>query len=198
MEIVHCINLDKREDRLLAIAKEAKQQGFALMLWNGIDEPERRYTKRAICQSHKRIVQYAKDNKLPYCVIAEDDIEFFAPGAFDYYIENIPDDYDLYCGTIFHGEVCPDTNRILNGMSATMTLYTVHSRFYNFILNEIPDDCHIDRFLGGFAFKYKYYVPPMLVCTQRQGYSDNLKQKTSDYNVYIEMLQSRGIKIFGR
>lgn len=193
MEIVHCINLDKREDRLLLIAKEAKRQGFALMLWNGIDEPSLGAVKKAICLSHKQIIRYAQQHRLPYVIIAEDDLMMFGEGAFQYWIDNKPKDFDLYCGTVFDGEVCPDTNRIKNGMSATMSLYMVHSRFYHVILNDIADDSHIDRSLGMLAHKYKYFVPPLLVCSQHQGFSDNRKQKTSDYSIY---LQKR--KLFGR
>lgn len=192
MEIVHCINLDKRTDRLLSIAQQAKVQGFALKIWDGIDEKSLKDTKKAICLSHKRIVQYAKDNSLSYVIIAEDDLSMFGPGAFNYFIENKPADFDLYCGTIFMGEVEPDTNRILNGMSATMTLYIVNACFYNTLLNDIADNSHIDRELGNLAHKYKYFVPEYLVCTQLRGYSDNRKQATGSYDVYLE-----GKKIYG-
>lgn len=185
MEIVNVINLSRRTDRTLSIVQESKNQNFAIKFWEGIDEPERRYTKKAICISHKRIIQYASANNLPYCLIAEDDLEMFGEGAFQYYMDNKPEDYDLYCATIFDGEVEPETNRILNGMSATMSLYCVHSRFYSVILNDVADDDHIDRALGMLCHKYKYFVPPLLCCTQRQGYSDNMKQKTSDYSIYL-------------
>jgi hypothetical protein len=184
MEIVHCINLQRREDRIVGIVNEAKQQGFAIRFWEGNDEPERRYTKRAICQSHKRIVQYAKDNKLPYVLIMEDDCRFSAPGAFQYFIDSTPDDFDIFCALIYHGEVSEEF-QIKNGMSGTMTLYRVHERFYNFILNEIPDDCHIDRELGGHAHRFKYFVSEPMVCFQSGGFSDNLKT-TMYYDVYLE------------
>lgn len=186
MEIVNVLNLSRRTDRALAIIEESKQHNFAVKFWEAIDEPLRKDVKKAICIGHKRIVRYASDNNLEEIIIAEDDLEFLAPGAFEYFLKNKPADFDLYCGTIFDGETSEDDNRILNGMSATMSLYIISKRFYNFILNEMPDDCHIDRYLGDHAFRFKYYVPPYLVCTQRQGYSDNLKQKTGDYNVYLE------------
>lgn len=194
VETVHVINLDKREDRLLCIAKEAKAQGFAIMLWNGIDAPRRVDTKKAICLSHKKIVAFAKANKLPYILIAEDDLFFYGHenNAFKYFMDNIPGDYDLYCATIYNGEV-DEENRIKNGMSGTMTLYMVNQRFYDVILNDVADDSHIDRSLGQLAHKYRYFVPPLLVAGQRQGYSDNLKSKTSDYEVYM-----KDRKIFGR
>jgi len=183
MEVVHVINLEIREDRLLHAAKQAKAQGYAIRVWDAIYSPNRVGTKKAICQSHKKIIRYAQENNLPYVIIMEDDCKLFAEGAFQYYMDNMPKDFDLYCGTIFQGDV--KEGRVVNGMSATMTLYCVHKRFYNFMLNEVPDDCHIDRYAGDHAHRFKYFIPPLLVCTQTGGFSNNLKKEVY-YDAYLE------------
>lgn len=191
MEIVHVLTLDKRTDRLLSVSQQAKKQGFGVYFHNGIDAEERKDTKKAICMGHKSIVQYAKDNNLPYIVAAEDDVIFFAEGAFKYYMDNMPKDFQLYCGVIYNGEV-DNEFRIKNGMSGTHTLITYHNSFYDFILNEMPDDCHCDRYAGDFAWKYKYYVCNPMVCEQSGGWSDNIKMNMK-YDVYLE-----GKSLYGR
>ena len=194
MEIVHVISLQRREDRIVSIVKESKRQGFPLQFFEGIDEPERKGTAKAICMAHKNVVRYAAQNNLTSIIVAEDDLFFYGNDnkAFQYFLDNTPDDYDLYMGCIYNGEV-NEENRVLNGMSGSHTLLKIHSRFYDFILNEVPDNCNQDRYLGQFAWKFKYYVCLLIVCGQIAGYTDNLKQKHNGYEPYLE-----NRKVYGR
>jgi hypothetical protein len=181
--MVHCINLEHRQDRRKAFTNESIVQGFDVSFWNGIYD--RKNPKRGICKSHKQIVQFAKDEKLEKVTIAEDDCKFSDRGAFDYYIKRMPQDFDLYLGMVYVAGM--NGNLITNGMSGSHTLYTVHERFYDFYLS-IPDDVHIDRHLGGVAFEHKYLVCLPMVCTQTNGlYSDNLKRPMS-YEKYHEKM----------
>jgi hypothetical protein len=181
---VHCIHLTRREDRLISITKQAEEQNFELQLWEGIYD--KHYPKRGICMSHKKIIRYAREEKLPYIICMEDDCRFSATGAFDYYIKNMPEDFQLYCGCLYAGEIDSE-RRIKNGMSASHTLITVHSSFYDFVLS-MPDNEHIDRYAGAQAFKYKYYLPPKFVCYQMNNFSDNLK-KHMIYDRYHEKME---------
>ena len=63
MRIVNCINLLTREDRLLSVSKQAKQQKFAIKFWEGIQEKNKMPFK-SVSKAHKQIVQYAKENNL--------------------------------------------------------------------------------------------------------------------------------------
>jgi hypothetical protein len=181
--IVHCINLEHREDRRASFNKEAFIQGFTPKFWNGIYD--RRNPKRGICQSHKKIIKFAKEEKLDKIIIAEDDCKFTDKGAFDYYIQKMPVDFDLYLGMVYVAGM--KGNLITNGMSGSHTLYTVHERFYDYYLS-IPDDTHVDRYLGGVAFQHKYLVCFPMVCTQTNGmYSDNLKRSMT-YQKYHEKM----------
>lgn len=185
LPIINCLTTYSRSDRHSQIIKQSVDQDFSIKFFFGERSENRVDTKKMICQGHKKIIQYAKDNKLPFCVIAEDDLIFFAPGAYKYFIDNIPDDYDLWMAVIYSGQLEPETFRVLNGFSGGMSLYCIHERFYDFVLNEIPDDCHIDREIGNTCFKHKYFQCNPIVGHQSGGMSDNLKS-IMFYDVYLE------------
>lgn len=129
--------------------------------------------KKGICMSHKRIIADAKERKLPCCAIMEDDAVFSAPGAFDYFLRQVPESYDLFMGMIYVGEI--KENRVVNGFSGGVTLYLVHEKFYDTIL-ELPDSCHIDRQMGERCYLQEYYVCQPNVCWQLGGMSENLRK----------------------
>lgn len=185
MDVINIINLWKREDRLLHLCNEAKVQGFAFKLWEGIEEFNT--SAMNINKAHKRIVQWAKDNKMKKVFIAEDDIVFSAPGAWDYFRSKEPDSFDLFYSMIYSGQI--EGNRIMNGFSG-MTLYVVNERFYDFFLS-IPDHVHIDRWLGQYAFEKEYYVCDPFVARQMGGYSDNLKMSMT-YQAFEEKMNFFG------
>jgi hypothetical protein len=166
-----------REERALSIVEQSKKYKFAVRFWPGIyDNIVHRSVN--ITRAFKKIVQYAKDNKLKTVAIAEDDAVFTSPGAWQYYLDNIPDEFDIYSGGIYSGQL--DGDRIVNGYSGN-TLITVHERFYDFFLsaNEDPKGlamAHLDQWLGNFAFEKKYIVCLPFVVKQIGGYSENTKR----------------------
>ena len=178
--IVNCLNLSSREDRMLSASRQAKEQGFAIKFHEGVVG---KIAFKAINKAHKSIVQKAKNNGDAYTIICEDDIRFTSPHAFNYYLSKIPKEFDLFMGMIYAGEI--KDGRILNGFSG-LTLYTVHSRFYDEFLAADPND-HLDRFLGNSAFKNKYYICEPFVCYQSGGYSDNCRQNVN-YKVYHDKM----------
>ncbi len=190
--VIHTINLWTREDRKELILKEAVKQGVGLVFWEG--EVVKTNPKLGICRSFKRIVQYAKDNNLERVAIAEDDMQFFGetPGAWKYFVDTIPDDYDLYLSGYYACDLV-EGNRIMAPFSG-MTLLFVHQRFYDFFLTGISDDCHIDRELGKHAADYKILFCDQVVAEQTGSRSDNVKT-TVGLAGYRSFLKGR--KIFG-
>lgn len=186
---LNILHLEKRKDRMDSLLKQLSEQEISFYsIHEAIDQKVN--TKQAITIGHKRIIQEAKNNNKPNCIVAEDDLIFTAKGAWNYFLSQIPEDYDLFCGVIYAGTV-NEGNRILNGMSATHTLYSIHERFYDFVLSQ-PDNEHIDIGLGNYAFDKKYYVCNPFACLQSGGFSDNLR-KEMYYDVYLE-----GKKLYGR
>lgn len=173
-------NFPHRELREQSFLRQIQEQGITdYLVWPGIYD--KHYPKQGICRSHKAIVRDAMDNNLPCCLIMEDDCVFSAPGAFDYFISQVPEEFDLFMGLIYVGEVVE--NRVMNGFSGGVTLYIVHNKFYETFL-ELPDNVHVDRELGETCFKHQYYVCiPYVVMQFSENYSENMK-RVMDYSEY--------------
>lgn len=184
--IVNIINLEKRKDRLLQFTQQAKEQGFEFRRWEGIVIEQMPFA--GISRVHKQIVQDAKERGLDRVVIAEDDCVFSAPGAWQYYLDNEPESFDFYFGSVYKSRI--ENGRIVFGLSG-LTLYTVHCRFYDDFLS-MKEMNHLDRELGRFALQYEYRVCEPMVCFQSDGYSDNRKQ----FETYGHLLE--GNKLFGQ
>lgn len=185
--IINVINLEHRDLRLKQFHEESVKEGFGYRVWPGIicqgDN------KRGICLAHKQIVQYAKDNHLPYVAISEDDCRFFGNGgAWRYYLDKMPVEFDIYFSMVYVGVI--KDNRIIGDEISGMTMYIINQRFYDFFLS-LPDSCHIDRELGQTAEQHKYIVCDQFVCQQDGSRSDH-NQMTCDYSPYL-----KGRKLYG-
>lgn len=160
-------------DRQAHFTREANSQKMPFRLVQAtMDEG---FPARGINLSHRLRVMDAKKRGLPECWIGEDDMKFFGPGAFDYFVRHKPDDFDLYLSGTFHGVIRLDHTI---GDFSGMTLYVVHSRFYDTFLSVNPND-NIDRAL---RHKGRYVVCDPIVTTQYGGFSDHQKKDIVNYD----------------
>lgn len=191
--ILNIIHLESRTDRRQSFMEEMNLQNIAYKVWPGVTTYQEYTNHRNISEAHKNIVRDAQENGLPQVIIAEDDIKFSHPKSWKYYLSQMPEQFDLYCGVIYAGEVDPQTNRIVStkGMSGTNTLYTISERFYSFFL-ATDNSKHLDRELGRFGNINEYYVCNPMVCFQSGGFSDNHKRELH-YDEYL-----RDIKLYGQ
>lgn len=165
-----------RIDRMDRLKKELEGQGIVKYnLWDGVWS-ERTVVKN-INLAHKQIVQWAKDEGLPKVLIFEDDIFFCDKGAFDYYLQNEPTDYDIYLGGIYLGVIKDNLVKAFTGMHC----YMVHERFYDTFLST-PTEIHVDHSLKDLG---KYIVCDPFIAIQHNGWSDNSK-KHCDYTFMFE------------
>lgn len=167
LPVVNIINLKKRADRRKDVSLEMMRHDIPYVFWDGI---EMKPVKTGISKAHKQIVRFAKETKKDFVVIGEDDIEFTAPKAYEYFIKNIPQDYDIYLSGYYFGR--PDENNIIAKFSG-LSLYIVHSKYYDSFL-EADEHYHLDTALcmkGG-----KFVVCDRFIATQKEGYSDNVKK----------------------
>lgn len=206
MEIINVINLDTsqpvdpyanpelqrqilriREERALSMVRQSKIHGFAVRFWEGVTVSKLSGTN--ICKAMKLIVRYAKEMNDEMVTIAEDDCAFTQHWGWKYYLEKMPEEFDIYSGGIYHGEVRKDEtgmHRIYNGFSG-MTLFTVHRNFYDTFLRA-DETKHIDKWLGESAFQNRYYLCHPFVTKQlTPGYSENLRRRVESYAAYEEM-----------
>lgn len=171
---LNIIHLPRRLDRKDKLLSELRGQEISeVRWWDGIEEG---LPLRDIARAHKRIVAWAKKERLPSVLIAEDDLAFTAIGAFRHYLQQIPADYDLYLGAIHSGKIQSD--RSVKDFSGT-ALYMIHARFYDTFLS-INENMNIDRALAG---KGKFMVCHPLVARQANGFSDN-SGRFIDYRPY--------------
>lgn len=172
------IIIGNRGERLPRLMKELETQGITnYEFWEGIYLPS---IKESINAAHRQIVEYARLAEFAEVVIAEDDIMFSNVGAWQYFLSQKPKEYDIFLGGIFNGDI--DENNVVRDFTG-MTLYSVHSRFYDTFLSVNPLD-HIDRELGGLG---RYIVCHPMVATQYDGVSGN----TGKFETYKEMQSGR-------
>lgn len=175
-QFINIIHLTERDDRLVHLTSELEIQGLKACIWPGIRaSPDPR---TGIAMAHCQIIWHAKAEGLGSIIIAEDDVKFTAPGAFEFYIKQIPEDYDLYLGGILYGNILQ--NNIVEDFAGTF-LYTIHEKFYDrFLSIQGPGD--IDRLLAG---KGRFIVCNPFAAIVHNGYSDN-KCRHMNYDCYTK------------
>jgi hypothetical protein len=177
MPTLHIIHLPERTDRMVLLKKELETQGINdCRLWPGIKNDVN--PCQGISAAHKQIVQYAKDNNLDEITIAEDDIQFTAPGAWQYYLTNMPGTFDLYLGSVY---VLHEIKGHHIENFTGLTLYTIRKRFYDEFLGT-PNAGNIDVNLygrGWYALCYPF------AAIQHETYSDN-SQGLINYSQYMQ------------
>lgn len=185
---LNILHPSSRKDRYELLMKQLEQQKITdYKLWDNPIGQSMVQRRSLVCSGHKKIVQHAKDNNLKSVIIAENDITFFGDGAWDYYLKNIPEDYDIYFGMIYVGEI--KDNRVVSESSG-FTLYMVNERFYDRFL-AAPPDKHIDRTITSLWEQYKFMVCPKFVCHQNDTQSDNTMGRP-DLTKYL-----KGRELFG-
>jgi len=133
----------------------------------------------SINASHKSLVRAAKQAGLPHIIIAEDDLMFTGKGAWDYYLSQMPADFDLYLACTY---VKPFDPIKVTGFH----LYTVSQKFYDTFLSA-PDNAHIDTAMDDLGGDYHLCRPfPAL---QRAGFSSNC----SGYANYNKVLHQEDL-----
>ncbi|HXB45315.1 MAG TPA: hypothetical protein VNV85_14720 [Puia sp.] len=176
--IINIINLPDRRDRLKILEKELKEQHITeYKIWAGIIDGQDN-TARGISKAHKQIVKYAKDNNLSEILIAADDVKFTAHGAFDFFLQNKLQDFEIYLASIYHGLINAD-NTVAD--FSGLTLYIVKDKFYDIFL-EAGEDEDLDRSLKN---KGRFIVSNPFTAIQHNGYSDHLK-KYCNYDSYLK------------
>lgn len=117
----------------------------------------------SIAASHKMIVQNAKDSGFKSVIVAEQDLTFTCPNAWDYFIGNKPEKFHLW---LWGSYITPISNNQVCGFQ----LYVVAEKFYDRFLS-VPKNQHIDTYMNELNGDYKFCYPfPAL---QRSGFSAN-------------------------
>ncbi len=135
----------------------------------------------SINASHKMIINWAKDNGVKEVVIAEQDLSFTHPTAWEYFLKNKPTDYDIYLACSYVKDRCKDTG-VLKFLVCGFHLYIVNEKYYDKFLSAKDNehiDSEIENLKGDFVFCYPF---PAL---QRAGYSAN-NGAPVNYNLILQ------------
>jgi len=169
--VINIISLPRRQDRRDQIIRQMEAEKCQYRFFDGIELPSR---KTGVNAAHKSVIRWAKEQGLEYVVVAEDDLRWTGTGAWQYFIGNMPSDFDLYVGSYYSGT--QDDNFRVTGFRG-MTLYVCHSRYYDKFLS-LPDTMHIDGAID--ISGAKIIVCPLFVATQEPGFSDQRKRWADD------------------
>lgn len=169
--IINLISLPKRHDRRVDVTRQMEMEKCSFTFWDGV---EGKIPKANIHKAFKQIIKLAKDKNDVMCCIGEDDLQWCGTGAWKYFLDNIPKDFDVYTASYYSGS--HDENFVVTGFRG-MTLIIVHSRFYDKFLS-LPEHIHIDSALA--MSGAKIIVSPLFVATQRPGWSDQRKRYADD------------------
>jgi hypothetical protein len=153
--------------RRKSFENEIEQQGIkSYKVWDAIYNEKLPFV--GCCRSHKQIVRDAKERGLNQVVIAEDDIRFTSPGAYKYFLDNIPESFDLYLGMSY--SLIDYPNGVVNDYFDGLSIYAIHSRFFDEFL-AINEFDHLDRQLSRMVDKKEFRIVDKYVCQQADGYS---------------------------
>jgi hypothetical protein len=127
--IANVIHDSRREDRWNMLMEQADTNGFRFRLWPAQFFNEPKVQVLGPWAAHKQIIRWAKEEKMPYVWICEDDVQFTHPKAIDYFLSQIPQDGEtnLFLGGVWSSRWIGGELRSWSGIHC----YVVFSRFYD-------------------------------------------------------------------
>jgi len=173
---------DRRNEFFPLIVEEMRRQ--KIVKYNLVSPILANDVVTSINVSQKEIIKKAKERGEKEVCIMEHDIWFPSETGWKYFLENKPNEFDIYLG----GTYLIDNSSVQYVSPVTKVnsyvghhCIIVHEKYYDRFL-ETPDDTHIDTAQSGKGEFYLCYPMPAL---QRPGFSMNNKTLV-DYNKILE------------
>ena len=184
------INLPERTERMELFKKELVYLPCSnLQVVNGIPDEN---PMIGIGQAHINCIMLAKQMEWPAVLIMEDDVVFNGKvQTYDYLLkclEHIPEDWNILLGGLYLSKKLTPVNQYWNKTAEFCGLhfYIVNSNCYDHIL-KYDFKHHIDRWMNRKG-ELNCYVAKKFFAIQRNGWSDNAKQKV-DYTPNLAKFQ---------
>lgn len=184
--IAYCMNLDKRTDRWEQVVKDfcRLQTVMYIDIQRVLSVENLKEPQKGAARTFKNIITMAKNNKLPYVLILEDDLFVIDPIKVVNALEDVPPDWDILLGGSYH--YVPDKKYSDNWMKMKdfcgLHFIIIRARLYDKILDIKETAQHIDRVIGGLTKRghvTTYLMYPM-PCQQRPGFSNIRKRHVDD------------------
>lgn len=179
--VLNIIYDDRNFDRLPYLLEECEKYGIEYKIWDACIE--KKTVLENITESFRRIVQYAKDNKLKEILIAEDDLHFVTDNAWEYFKKNKPKKYDCYLGGsyLIHNEWKYEPPLVRVPEWVGNHIIYINESYYDKWLASKPDG-HIDTEQRG---KGDFYVCFPYAALQRPSKSANCNNQMVNYNSIV-------------
>ena len=176
----YIINLLHRQDRYDHMVEEMKKLSIPYQFIPGIIDE----TKTCF-QSQRECVRLAKENKLPYILILEDDA-VFTDQVVEILEQALAEVQTMKWDMLFLGAnlqapattVSPTLLKLQGAFAAHA--YIVHERFYDTILS-LPQTCEMDVHYYNLMSDHDVYMCNPMIAYQLPSYSD-LQDGFRDYN----------------
>lgn len=179
---LHILYDDRRHEKYPLLMDELIAQGItSYQLIPALLEKNKTVVE-SINAGHKAIVRMAKEKNMPMVAIAEDDIMFTAPDAWQYFLKNIPKEFDVYLACSYIKDVNPNT-QVVDNLICGFHCYIVAQHYYDKFLS-VPDNEHIDVAIGDLKGNFVFCKP--FPCLQRSGFSSNNPDSPCNYNAILQ------------
>lgn len=179
-----CLNIiydDRNFDRLPYLLEECERYGIEYKIWAACID--KKTVLESITESFRQIIQWAKDEGLKEVMIGEDDLTFPCNGAWEYFLKNKPNDFDVYVGGSYlidnRWEYKPPVVKVNEWVGNHLII--VHEKYYDKWLASKPDG-HIDTEQSG---KGDFYVCFPYAALQRPAKSANCNNQMVNYNSIV-------------
>tara|TARA_Y100000389_G_scaffold102993_1_gene99863 strand:- start:446 stop:1066 length:621 start_codon:yes stop_codon:yes gene_type:complete len=201
LENIFYINLKDRGDRKSHVESELNKIGWKYTRFDAVKTKSGRV---GCSMSHLKLLKMAKNKKLPYIVIIEDDIQFKNIELFKKLFNNFMNsklEYDVFllAGNLRHPAIKITESIVRVYKSFTTTGYIVKSHYYDKMIKNIEESINklllnenngynaIDTYLMKLQLIDKWYISYPRTVTQNPDWSDIEKKEVNYDKVMLDI-----------
>lgn len=201
LENIFYINLKERNDRKSHVESELNKLGWKYTRFDAVKTKSGRV---GCSMSHLKLLKMAKNKKLPYIVIIEDDIQFKDIELFKKLFNNFINsklEYDVFllAGNLRHPAIKITESIVRVYKSFTTTGYIVKSHYYDKMIKNIEESINklllnenngynaIDTYLMKLQLIDKWYISYPRTVTQKPDWSDIEKKEVNYDKVMLDI-----------
>ena len=199
---IYLINLKKRIDRLNRVKKDFAN--YNLIIIEAIEEQE---GWKGCFKSHQKIISIAKEKKLSYVIVMEDDCKIVNEITFDFnlkqilnWLENNMEKWNIFLGGVTHAWdytnlIELDNNlkllSINKGKTAHFVIYNSNCYdYYSDLEPKIPiDKCWHNKLTG--------IIPIPFIVIQHADYS-NIENKEINYDLRFASIENNFVNLINK
>lgn len=194
---IYVINIKEREDRFNSIKQKFAQYKNINIIQ--IDAIKHEKGVIGCFLSHKKCIQFAKDNSMKNIIVIEDDCEIIDPETFEEKIINLKkylddnDDWYIFLGGVFHLTYLNLVKKVDNNLYQINSGYCTHFIIYNHksydtFLNADETKSPIDHIWQN---KFPALIIIPFIATQSDSYSNINNSFESSYRRRIKITNIR-------